>query len=72
MPDKYYDHYLKLTKENLISLIEKKDIEITNIKKRLKETRELKDKYYEYNKFHMEEIVRLDKIIGGFRKKILT
>ena len=72
MPDKYYDHYLNLTKENLISLIKEKDIEITKIKKILKETQLLKDKYFEYNKFHMEEIVRLDKIIGSYRKPKLT
>ena len=35
----------------------------------LEEIRELKDKYYTFNKFHMEEITRLDKIIGTYRKQ---
>ena len=69
MRDKYYDHYMLLSKENLIKLIEEKDLEIKNMKCILEEIRELKDKYYTFNKFHMEEITRLDKIIGTYRKQ---
>ena len=68
MSSKYYDHYLFLSKENLISMIEKQNIEIDTLKKSLKETKESRDKYYEYNKFHMEEITRLDKQIGEYKK----
>tara|TARA_Y100001936_G_C16043395_1_gene653085 strand:- start:380 stop:595 length:216 start_codon:yes stop_codon:yes gene_type:complete len=71
MPNKDYEHYNKLSKEDLISMIEKRDTEIKNVQKSLKDANKLKKKYYEYNKFHMEEIVRLDKEIGklkGIRK----
>ena len=71
MPNKDYEHYNKLSKEDLISMIEKRDIEIKTVQKSLKNANELKKQYYEYNKFHMEEIVRLDKEIGklkGIRK----
>ena len=71
MPNKDYEHYNKLSKEDLISMIEKRDTEIKKIQEKLREVTELKIKYYEYNKFHMEEIVRLDKEIGklkGIRK----
>ena len=71
MPNKDYEHYNKLSKEDLISMIEKRDIEIKKVQKSLKDTNKLKKQYYEYNKFHMEEIVRLDKEIGklkGIRK----
>ena len=34
MPGKDYDHYLLLSVEDLISMIEKKDKEIMNIKKK--------------------------------------
>ena len=44
--------------------IEQKDDEIKEFQKSLKKMEKLKDEYYEYNKFHMEEIVRLDKTIG--------
>ena len=64
MPSKEYDHYLQLSKENLIMTIKQKDNEINKFQKSLKKMEELKHKYYEYNKFHMEEIVRLDKQIG--------
>ena len=63
-----YGHYLKLSKEDLILLIEKNDTEINNFQKVLKETKESRDKYYSFNKFHMEEITRLDKIIGKYKK----
>ena len=63
-----YGHYLKLSKEDLILLIEKKDTELNNFQKVLKETKESRDKYYSFNKFHMEEITRLDKIIGKYKK----
>ena len=64
MPSQGYDHYLQLSKVNLIMTIEKKDNEIKEFQKSLKKMEKLKDQYYEYNKFHMEEIVRLDKTIG--------
>ena len=72
MPSKQYDHYRLLTIDNLISMIEKQDIEISNLKKSLKETKESRNQYYEYNKFHMEEITRLDKQIGQYRKELKT
>ena len=71
MPSKNYEHYNRLSKEDLISMIEKRDTEIKTVQKSLKNANELKKQYYEYNKFHMEEIVRLDKEIGrlkGIRK----
>ena len=64
-----YKHYLLLTQQDLISMIEKKDNEIQSLKLKLEEVREERDKYCEYNQFHMEEITRLDKIIGGYKKK---
>ena len=67
MPSKEYDHYLQLSKENLITTIEQKDTELENIRENFKNMEELKTKYYEYNKFHMEEIVRLDKEIGKLK-----
>lgn len=72
MPSKQYDHYRLLTIDNLISTIEKQDLEISNLKKSLKETKESRNQYYEYNKFHMEEITRLDKQIGQYRKRLKT
>ena len=69
MSGKKYEHYLLLTQQDLISMIEKKDNEIQNLKLKLEEVREERDKYCEYNQFHMEEITRLDKIIGGYKKK---
>ena len=72
MPSKQYDHYRLLTIDNLISTIEKQDLEINNLKKSLKETKESRNQYYEYNKFHMEEITRLDKQIGQYRKELKT
>ena len=72
MPSKQYDHYRLLTIDNLISMIEKQDLEISNLKKSLKETKESRNQYYEYNKFHMEEITRLDKQIGQYRKELKT
>ena len=67
MPSKDYEHYNRLSKEDLISMIEKRDIEIKTVQKSLKNANELKKQYYEYNKFHMEEIVRLDKEIGKLK-----
>ena len=67
MPNKDYEHYNKLSKEDLISMIEKRDTEIKNVQKSLKNANKLKKQYYEYNKFHMEEIVRLDKEIGKLK-----
>jgi|TARA_B100001094_G_scaffold324268_1_gene376610 hypothetical protein len=67
MPSKQYDHYNNLTKENLISTIEDKDNEIQKLKDTLKEALRLRDYYFTYNKFHMEEIVRLDRKIGQYK-----
>tara|TARA_Y100000590_G_C15561826_1_gene955082 strand:+ start:788 stop:1003 length:216 start_codon:yes stop_codon:yes gene_type:complete len=67
MPSKDYQHYTLLSVEDLISIIEKKDIEINNLHKNIKETKESRDKYYAFNKFHMEEITRLDKEIGRYK-----
>ena len=67
MPSKEYEHYLQLSKENLITTIEQKDTELENIRENFKNMEELKTKYYEYNKFHMDEISRLYKIIGKFK-----
>jgi len=67
MSSKNYDHYIHLSKEDLILIIEKKDGEIRNFLEKLKKVKELKQKYYEYNKFHMEEITRLDKQIGKLK-----
>ena len=69
MSVKNYEHYLLLTQQDLISMIEKKDNEIQILKLKLQEVREERDKYCDYNQFHMEEITRLDKIIGDYRKK---
>ena len=69
MPSEGYGHYLLLSSEELISIIEKKDIDIKNFQKKIKNVNKLKNKYYEYNKFHIEEITRLDKIIGKYKKK---
>ena len=68
MPSDNYKHYLLLTVEDLISIIEKKDTEIHNLLSKLKETKESRDKYRDYNQFHIEEISRLDKIIGEYKK----
>ena len=67
MPSKDYEHYNRLSKEDLISMIKKRDTEIKKVQKSLKHANELKKQYYEYNKFHMEEIVRLDKEIGKLK-----
>ena len=72
MASKEYDHYRLLTIDNLISTIERQDIEISNLKKSLKETKESRNQYYEFNQFHMEEITRLDKQIGQYRKELKT
>jgi hypothetical protein len=64
MPSEEYKHYLLLPPENIISLLEEKDKEIKNLKSKLKITEGLKNKYVSYNNFHIEEITRLDKIIG--------
>ena len=67
MPGKNYEHYNRLSKEDLISMIEKRDTEIAKIQTVLKLANELKKQYYEYNKFHMEEITKLDKEIGRLK-----
>tara|TARA_Y100000996_G_scaffold340576_1_gene277729 strand:+ start:344 stop:562 length:219 start_codon:yes stop_codon:yes gene_type:complete len=68
MPSKEYSHYHKLAKDDLISMIEKRDNEIKKVQEKLREVNELKVLYYNYNKFHMEEITRLDKKIGKYKK----
>ncbi len=72
MSSKEYDHYLLLTPEELISLIEKKDNDIKNYQESFRKMKESRDKYYSYNQFHIEEISRLDKIIGDYKKKIVN
>lgn len=67
MLSKDYSHYNKLTKQDLISMIEKRDIEIKKNQEKLKEVNKLKNEYYNYNRFHMEEITRLDKEIGKYK-----
>lgn len=49
-------------------MIDIKEIEIENLQDELKMAIEKRDEYYEYNKFHMQEITRLDKIIGQYKK----
>jgi hypothetical protein len=60
-----YKHFSFLSIEDLIAIIEKKDTEISNLKKTNDEIKKSRDKYYAYNNFHIEEITRLDKIIGN-------
>ena len=67
MSSEDYQHYTLLSVEDLISIIEKKDIEISNLYKNLKEIKKSRDKYDAFNKFHMEEITRLDKEIGKLK-----
>ena len=67
MSSKGYSHYHKLTKDDLISMIEKQAIEINQLKQSLEEIKESRNNYYEYNKFHMEEITRLDREIGKYK-----
>jgi len=68
MLNKNKDHYLQLSKEELVAMIDIKELEIENIQVELKKAIEKRDEYYEYNKFHMQEITRLDKIIGQYKK----
>ena len=72
MPSKDYEFYLKLDQGELISIIEKKDKDINKLNKHLDEIKKIKDEYYSFNKFHMEEIARLDKIIGKYKKLNIT
>jgi len=67
MPSEEYKHYRLLSSEDLISMIEKKDADIKILQKNLKDTKELKGKYYAYNQFHIEELSRLDGIIGKYK-----
>ena len=62
-----YEHYLNLSKEDLIIIIKKKDHEINGIQRSLKDMKDLKKKYHDYNLFHMQEISRLDKVIGELK-----
>ena len=62
-----YKHYHLLSVEDLVSFIERKDVEIINLKKELEKHKKSSDTYSEYNQFHIEEISRLDKIIGGYK-----
>ena len=68
MPIENYKHYLLLTPDELITMIENKDNEINLLKKNIKEINKSRDKYCSYNQFHMEEISRLDKIIGKYKR----
>ena len=67
MPSDTYNHYHLLSVEDLIKVIKRKDTEINEIKQKLEETNKLKKTYYDYNNFHIEEISRLDKIIGKMK-----
>ncbi len=68
MPSENYKHYRLLSSDDLIGLIEKKDADIINLQEKLKNANEIKGKYIAYNQFHIEEITRLDKIIGNYKK----
>ena len=67
MPDKCYDHYLLLSRDDLILIIEKRDKEIKGLTNSFKNIKKERDKYRDYNQFHMEEISRLDKVIGKYK-----
>ena len=64
-----YKHYHLLSVEDLVSFIERKDAEIINLKHELEKSKQSRDTYYDYNQFHIEEISRLDKIIGEYKDK---
>ena len=55
--------------EELICLLKDKDKEIEVLKDNLRTMEESRNTYYLQNKFHIEEITRLDKIIGKYQKK---
>ena len=61
-----YENYLNLSNEDLITII-KKNNEINSIQRYLKDMEKLKKKYHDYNLFHMQEISRLDKVIGELK-----
>ena len=63
------DNYNHLSKDQLLSIIQKKDAEINKLETNLNDMRASKEYFYSLNQFHMEEISRLDKQIGQFRKK---
>ena len=64
MSSERYKHYFLLPPPDLISLIEKKDEDIKALTDSFKNMKKERDKYYDYNEFHIKEITRLDKIIG--------
>tara|TARA_B100001094_G_C17937007_1_gene673619 strand:- start:76 stop:309 length:234 start_codon:yes stop_codon:yes gene_type:complete len=55
------DNLNLLSKEELIQVIQEQASEFYLMK-------ESRDKYFLQNKFHIEEITRLDKIIGEYKK----
>ena len=61
-----YDSY---SLEELIRLLKDKDKEILILKDDLRTMEESRNTYYLQNNFHIEEITRLDKIIGKYLKK---
>ena len=63
------DNYNHLSKDQLLSIIQKKDAKINKLESNLNDMRSSKKYFYSLNQFHMEEISRLDKQIGQFRKK---
>ena len=65
--NKDYKHFYLLSQDNLISMIETKDDEIKKLKNTLKKEQALKNKIILYNNFHMQEITKLDKIIGTLK-----
>ena len=62
-----YKHYFLLPPPDLISLIENKDEDIKALTDSFKNMKKERDKYYDYNEFHIKEITRLDKIIGKYK-----
>ena len=67
MSSERYKHYFLLSPPDLISLIEKKDEDIKALTDSFKNMKKERDKYYDYNEFHIKEITRLDKIIGKYK-----
>jgi len=48
-----YKHFHLLSVEDLVSFIERKDAEIKNLKHELEKSKQSRDKYYDYNQFHI-------------------
>mgnify|MGYP001341134202 CR=1 FL=1 len=63
------DDYTQLSKDQLLLIIQKKNAKINKLETNINDLRASKEYFYTLNQFHMEEISRLDKEIGQFRKK---